>query len=529
MKNKTIITMLLLFLFTPVIIKAESMKAIDYIEKIATDNNANKNSVEIIGDTGLAYDGTIDNNLRYVGANPNNYVLFNGEKWRIIGVMNNIEDAKGNKGTYLKIIRGESIGAYSWDTSPGYCDSANITGPNGEKIYNCVSWSVNTGLGINEWSTSDIMKLLNPGFESNRERTSIELEKINNVRQFEYFDDRLINNSLYWNSGKGKCFNYYNNGEVDCDFSDTGMKEESKKFIAIVKWNTGSNGPEGYGNYHFIDFYNSERSNNSGKHCEADEMNYDGVLVYCNDTVEHTTTWVGKVGLPYVSDVIFATNGSDNFTREQCQYEYPVGKWSWDENVSSYRPAYCSQYNWLGMIDYDIVSSMIPNPCYYKGETGDDTFVTYITNGVIDDDLVGYPHDNFPVVYLEQNVLITGGEGTIDNPYRIAFKEEESIILKITSKSNINELFEGLDDTDVNWIIEDKSILKIENGVIIPLKIGTTKVLGEKDGVQYGLTVNVIDVMVINPETKDYVVLLLIVLLITGTVTMLFYKKKQLY
>ena len=37
----------------------------------------------------LAYDGTSDNNLRYVGANPCNYVTFNGEKagWRIIGIL----------------------------------------------------------------------------------------------------------------------------------------------------------------------------------------------------------------------------------------------------------------------------------------------------------------------------------------------------------------------------------------------------------------------------------------------------------
>ena len=31
--------------------------------------------------TELAYDNTIDNNLRYIGADPNNYVTFNGEEW----------------------------------------------------------------------------------------------------------------------------------------------------------------------------------------------------------------------------------------------------------------------------------------------------------------------------------------------------------------------------------------------------------------------------------------------------------------
>ena len=64
----------------------------------------------------LVYDETVDNNLRYIGANPNNYLAFNGELWRIIGVMNNIDDGTGKKETRLKIIRDESIGQYIWNT-----------------------------------------------------------------------------------------------------------------------------------------------------------------------------------------------------------------------------------------------------------------------------------------------------------------------------------------------------------------------------------------------------------------------------
>ena len=63
----------------------------------------------------LKFDNTADNNLRYVGANPNNYVRFNNELWRIIGVFNNIDDGTGKKETRLKIIRNEPIGSYSWD------------------------------------------------------------------------------------------------------------------------------------------------------------------------------------------------------------------------------------------------------------------------------------------------------------------------------------------------------------------------------------------------------------------------------
>ena len=53
----------------------------------------------------LKFDGTVDNNLRYVGSDPNNYVSFNNELWRIIGVFNNIDNGTGTKETRLKIIR----------------------------------------------------------------------------------------------------------------------------------------------------------------------------------------------------------------------------------------------------------------------------------------------------------------------------------------------------------------------------------------------------------------------------------------
>ena len=51
---------------------------------------------------------------RYIGNNPNNYVIFNDEVWRIIGVFP-VVNAKGETENRIKIIRNESIGWYSWD------------------------------------------------------------------------------------------------------------------------------------------------------------------------------------------------------------------------------------------------------------------------------------------------------------------------------------------------------------------------------------------------------------------------------
>ena len=101
------------------------------------------NTVHIGGDTSnpqVKLNATqgimLDNNgdYRYYGADPNNYVSFNGETWRIIGAFNNVDDGTGTKETRLKIIRDESIGDYSWDSSES---------------------TINSGYGVNDWSKGD--------------------------------------------------------------------------------------------------------------------------------------------------------------------------------------------------------------------------------------------------------------------------------------------------------------------------------------------------------------------------------------
>ena len=69
----------------------------------------------------------VDNNIRYIGANPNNYVYFNCsdysnqsdgtcEKWRIIGVFKNMTKEDGSKADLVKIIRDDSLGNITWDS-----------------------------------------------------------------------------------------------------------------------------------------------------------------------------------------------------------------------------------------------------------------------------------------------------------------------------------------------------------------------------------------------------------------------------
>ena len=98
-----------------------------------------------------------DKNVRYIGANPNNYVYFNCsdytnptadtcELWRIIGVFNNVTKADGSKENLVKIIRDDSLGNYYWDYKK-----------------NGVGTSTSTNdFGSNDWSDSQLMMMLNP-------------------------------------------------------------------------------------------------------------------------------------------------------------------------------------------------------------------------------------------------------------------------------------------------------------------------------------------------------------------------------
>ena len=81
-------------------------------------------------ENGLKKDNTPDQNIRYYGSNPNNYVRFNNELWRIIGVF----------GSNVKLIRNEKLGNLSWDSSES---------------------SINRGYGVNEWSQADLKNYLN--------------------------------------------------------------------------------------------------------------------------------------------------------------------------------------------------------------------------------------------------------------------------------------------------------------------------------------------------------------------------------
>ncbi len=95
-----------------------------------------------IDDT-LQVDSKFATEYRYRGGNVNNYVTFNNETWRIIGVIPT-EDTDGNVENRFKIIRDESIGNMKWnETHDTSTDSYN----------NWVTGTLNTYLNNDYYNT----------------------------------------------------------------------------------------------------------------------------------------------------------------------------------------------------------------------------------------------------------------------------------------------------------------------------------------------------------------------------------------
>ena len=328
----------------------------------------------------LAYDGTSDNNLRYVGKNPCNYVKIDNEFWRIIGVMNNIDDGTGKKETRVKLIRNEDIGEYSWDSINTVYTPTNTNQSDERLGGNTVN--VNDGMGVNEWSQADLMKLLNPGYES-----------------------ESVGGSLYYNNSSGSCYAGSDNGITGCVFRGSGLKTNLKNLIGNTLWHTGTNGTNGWtsaSNGLASHFYSYERSNNNGKICK-----YDGnIHSYCSDPFARTTTWQGKIGLMYPSDYGYATSGGTSMNRASCL----------DKELSNWSAASdCYNNDWLYFQRDQWTLSPVAN-----SSSAVNVF-SVIPNGSVDGD-DSYASDTnlvYPSVYLISKTSILGGEGTLENPYEI--------------------------------------------------------------------------------------------------------------
>ncbi len=82
-------------------------------------NNAPRSGTSSVGSTPWILTSDRTDEYRYAGKNPDNYITINGELWRIIGVMPNMqysydENSPKTAGSLVKVIRNNRHGAGAW-------------------------------------------------------------------------------------------------------------------------------------------------------------------------------------------------------------------------------------------------------------------------------------------------------------------------------------------------------------------------------------------------------------------------------
>ena len=206
---------------------------------------------------GLKKDNTPDQNIRYYGSDPNNYVRFNNELWRIIGVF----------GNNVKLVRKDSLGSLSWDSSES---------------------SINGGVGINQWGES----------------------KDADGNEYAGADLQVYLNKMYYGGTSVTCYGGTKNSTTTCPTNT--LDNTAKALIDNHTWNTGAPNHSTLYNsttqsYDTVEFYKAERGTVNGKICSSG--------TYCNDTVTRTTEWTGYIALPYITDYAYASSENDCNTK----------------------------------------------------------------------------------------------------------------------------------------------------------------------------------------------------------------------
>ena len=305
----------------------------------STKTSIKNNNIDYQYDTINNLMSDVDDNIRYYGADPNNYIYFNCsdytnqssstcELWRIIGVFND----------KVKLIRNELIGEYSWDNKD--------TTTGAESAY-----------GKNDWSDARLMKLLNPGYES-----------------------ETTGGSLYYNAKSGTCYAGENNVTEACDFISTGIKNDTTR--NLISDTT-----------HYLGGYDDNADIYSNQIYEYER----GTTVYTG----RPTTWQGKIALPYPSDYGYAADFS------KCNASF----------AGYYDNSVCTSNNWmkaiLGTSRWGWLLTTNSRDLSYA------CFVS--SNGIVDNNYYAYHAIGVaPVLSLKSELIIKTGTGSSSDPYQLS-------------------------------------------------------------------------------------------------------------
>ena len=121
-----------------------------------------------------------ENGYRYEGKNPNNYIWFNNEYWRMIGVFDSASHGVSGQ-NLVKIIRADVLDGLTWDKS-----------------------------NTNDWTAASLKLLLNGAYYNATDGTS-----------------------------SGYCYGYSTIATGNCDYTKKGIQSGYRGMIANVTWYLG--------------------------------------------------------------------------------------------------------------------------------------------------------------------------------------------------------------------------------------------------------------------------------------------------
>ena len=258
---------------------------------------------------------------RYIGNDPYNYVTFNNELWRIIGVFE-IDNIVGQRVKKIKLIRNDFIGnqEYIWNGiyREEYDDYED--GPN--------DW---TKAYLNKYLNEEYYKTLSSGAKD------------------------LIDSTKYYLGG------IY------------GIDDMSAEYL-----------------------YKMERS----KQVNSKNTEY---------------SWTGNIGLMYPSDYIYTyANGVDNVC---FKYSRSCGEWYWDEETETDIESNAAS-GWLFVPEDDEDSY---RQWTISQDLESDADVWRIgSSGYLDTSSTTSERYVRPTVYLNSSAIISGGDGSLANPYKLS-------------------------------------------------------------------------------------------------------------
>ena len=145
-----------------------------------TKTSLNEYIISLAGTTQGTGQVVNEKGYRYEGKNPNNYIWFNNEYWRIIGVFDSASHGVSGK-NLVKIIRADVLDGLAWHKSD-----------------------------TNDWTASSLKSLLNGAYYNAQDGTS-----------------------------SGYCYGYSTTATANCDYTKKGIQSGYRGMIANVTWYLG--------------------------------------------------------------------------------------------------------------------------------------------------------------------------------------------------------------------------------------------------------------------------------------------------